>query len=198
MPFAFPTLRRLGLFVGLALLVRAGLAAAAEPMPLIPDVQVPLILKILTYDRHFEAKAGTELVIGIVYAPLDPSSVKAANDVSDTLYRFSGKTVKKLPIRYFLIEFTTPENLERSIAQKAISVLYVAPGNARNLAGITKVSQARGVTTATGVPDYVRRGIAVGIGAADDRPQILINLPSTRAEGSEFDASLLRIATVLK
>lgn len=198
MPLGPSSLRRLGLVLGLAVLVRAGVAAAAEPMPLTPDLQVPLILKILTYDRHFEAKAGPELVIGIVYAPADPSSVKAANDVSDTLYRFAGKTVKRLPIRYFLVEFTTPENLERSIAQRSISVLYVAPGNARNLAGISKVSQARGVTTTTGVPDYVKRGVSVGIGVADERPQILINLPSTRSEGSEFDASLLRIATVLK
>jgi hypothetical protein len=198
MSLGLGSLRRLGLCAGLALLLRASPTAAAEPMPLTPDLQVPLILKILTYDRHFEAKAGAELVIGIVYAPVDPSSVKAANDVADTLYRFSGKTVKRLPIRYFLIEFTTPENLARSIAQRAISVLYVAPGNAQNLEGIARVSQARGVTTATGVPDYVRKGVSVGIGVADDRPQILINLPSTRSEGSEFDASLLRIATVLK
>jgi hypothetical protein len=198
MIFGFSPRRCLGLVLGLMVLVRAAAVAAAEPMPLAPDLQVPLILKILTYDRHFEAKAGNDLVIGIVYAPADAGSVKAANDVSDTLYRFAGKTVKRLAIRYFLIEFTTPENLERSIAQKGISVLYVAPGNAKNLPDLIKVSQARGITTATGVPDYVRRGVSVGIGISDDRPQILINLPSTKLEGSEFDASLLRIATVLK
>ena len=55
------------------------------------------------------------------------------------------------------------------------------------------------ITTATGVPEFVQRGIAVGIGMkADKKPDILINLPSSRSEGSEFDASLLRIATVVK
>jgi hypothetical protein len=198
MPLGLLGFRRFGLVLGLVALLRATGLAAAEPMPLTPDLQVPLILKILTYDRHFEAKAGRDLAIGIVYAPADPSSVKAANDISDTLFRFAGKTVKRLGIRYFLIEFTTPEKLEQSIAQRGISVLYLAPGNAKNLAAVTKVSQARGITTATGVPDYVRKGVSVGIGIADDRPQILINLPSTKAEGSEFDLSLLRIATVLK
>jgi hypothetical protein len=43
----------------------------------------------------------------------------------------------------------------------------------------------------------VRRGVAVGIGLDQDKPQILINLASARAQGSDFDASLLRIATVL-
>ena len=55
----------------------------------------------------------------------------------------------------FVIEYSTPEALERSIERWGISVLWVAPGNAKNLAGITAVSQARGVTTTTGVPDYV-------------------------------------------
>lgn len=194
-----PLRRRVAaLALGLLLVLRAGWLAAAEPMPLRPDLQVPLILKILTYDRHFESKAGREVAIGIVYAPEDPGSVEAANQISETLFRFRDKTVKRLPIRHYLLEYTGPEKLERSIADRGISVLYVAPGNVRNIEGVTRVSQSRGVTTATGVPDYVRRGVAVGIGLSDDRPQILVNQTSARAEGSEFDASLLRIATVLK
>jgi hypothetical protein len=190
--------RATALVLGLVVAVCASAARAAEPMPLKADLQVPLILKILTYDRHFESKAGREVAIGIVYSPEDQGSVQSANQVFETLYRFSDKTVKRLPIKYHLLEYTSPEKLERSIVDRSISVLYVAPGNLKNLEGITRISQARGVTTSTGVPDYVRRGVAVGIGVADERPQILINLNSARAEGSEFDASLLRIATVIK
>lgn len=186
--------------LALVLALRSGLAAAAEPMPLKPDLQLPLILKVLTYDRHFESKAGTQVVVGIVYAPTDPTSVAAANEVGDVLFRFQDKTVKRLPIRFRLVEYTTPDALERTIARWGISVFYVAPGNARNLEGIVGVSQAKGVTTTTGVPEYVRRGggVSVGIGLNDDRPQILINISSARCEGSEFDASLLRIASVIR
>jgi hypothetical protein len=179
-----------------------GLAAApafaAEETDVSPDVQVPIIMRILAYDRNLESRAGAEVTVGIVYAPADPQSVKEANAVSDAFYRYAGKTVKRLPIRYVLLEYTTPENLERSVATRGIDVLYVAPGNAQNLAGITRVSQARSITTTTGVPDYVRRGISVGVGRSQERAQILINLTSSRAEGCEFDASLLRIATVVK
>lgn len=186
------------LVLGLWLVLRPGAVTAAEPMPLRADLQVPLILKVLTYDRHFESKAGREVGIGIVYNPEEPDSVAAANQIFETLFRFADKTVKRLPIRRYLLEYSSPEKLERSISEREISVLYVAPGNAKNLEVITRLSQARSVTTTTGVPDYVRRGVAVGIGLSDDRPQILINLASARAEGSEFDASLLRIATVLR
>jgi hypothetical protein len=194
-----PLRRRVAaLALGLLLVLRAGWLAAAEPMPLRPDLQVPLILKILTYDRQFEAKAKKEVAIGIVFDPADSGSSKAAEQVSDTLYKFSGKTVKKLPLKYYLVEFTSGTELEATIKKRGINVLYLCPGIARSLQSVIKISQAQSITTATGVPDYVRRGVAVGIGVFQDKPQILINLPSSKSEGSEFDASLLQIATVLR
>ena len=187
--------RCLGVGLGLLGVLRPPAALAAEPMALAADLQVPLILKVLTYDRHFESKAGRELFIGVVYDQADPESLKAASSIFETLLRFSGKTIKRLPIRQQLVPMA---NLTRVVPAMGISVLYIAPGNARNLAAVTKFSQENHVTTVTGVPDYVRQGVAVGIDVAQDRPQILINLVSSKAEGSEWDASLLRISTLIK
>jgi hypothetical protein len=166
-------------------------------MPLGAEAQIPLLLKVLTYDRNFEQKAGAELAIGIVHDPSDRDSAKATEEVGSILYKFAGKTVKKLPMKYFTIEFTGPADLERFVKEKRISVLYITPGSAKALAAVLKVSEDLKLTTLTGVPDYVRRGVAVGIGVVQDKPQILINLAAARAEGSDFDASLLRLAQVL-
>ena len=171
--------------------------AGAEEMALSIERQVPLLLKILTYDRNFEKKAGTELAIGIVYDPSDRDSAKATTDLGNTLYQWQEKTVKQLKIKYYTIEYTNAADLERFVKQKGISVLYIAPGNARNLTSILELSQDLHLTTLTGVPDYVRRGASVGLALTQDKPQILINLQSAKAEGSEFTASLLRLATIL-
>jgi hypothetical protein len=178
-----------------------GLAALppvhAEEMALTAAAQVPLLLKILTYDRNFEKKAGGELAIGIVYDPADRDSAKATTDLGNTLFQSRDKTVKQLKIKYYTIEYTNAADLERFVKQKGISVLYIAPGNARNLANIVQLSQELHLTTITGVPEYVRRGASVGLALSQDKPQILINLQSTRAEGIQFDASLLRLATIV-
>lgn len=187
-----------GLRILAALLAFTALPARAQSMALPAELQVPLILKILTYDRQLETKGRKELAIGIVFDPADGASSKAAEQVSDTLYKFTGKTVKKLPLKYYLVEFTGPADLQATIQKRGINVLYLCPGISRSLESVLKISHAQGITTATGVPDYVRRGVAVGIGVFQDKPQILINLPSSRSEGSEFDASLLQIATVLR
>src|SRR5215813_3012517 len=113
----------------------------AESMALSADVQVPLLLKILTYDRQLEAKAGADLVIGIVHDPTDKDSAKAADEIASTLYKFAGKTVKKLPIKYFLIEYTKAAELESFVKAKSINMLYVTPGVARALPDIIRLSQ---------------------------------------------------------
>jgi len=185
--------------VAIALAVLCASPAAPEGMDQPASVQVPIILKVLTYDRQFEARNREAVVIGIIHDPTDPDSARAMNDVSDTLYAVRDKTVKRLPIRYFQIEYTGPRDLERFTEQKSISVYYITPGlSAAAVAQILKVSRARAITSITGVPALVESGVSVGIGERRGRPQILINLPASRSEGCDFDASLLRIATVIK
>ena len=110
-----------------------------------------------------------------------------------------GLSIKNVPIRFTAIEYKDPESLDKAVRGSKVNVLYIAPGNAEGLDALMKLSRKGGITTATGVPEYVQRGVAIGIGIKPDKkPDILINLPSSRSEGSEFDASLLRIATVVK
>jgi YfiR/HmsC-like len=193
---ASATTRLLG---GVLCLVLAAPLKAAEAMPVAADVQVALLLKILTYDRSFAYKAKSEVSIGVVYVPSDPESVRARDEVLKTLSQLAGRTIKSLPIRYAAIEYRDPVSLEKAVRANRVNVFYVAPGNSQSLAALMKLSQTYAITTVTGVPEYVSRGIAIGIGArAGNKPDILINLASSRKEGSEFDASLLRIATVVK
>ncbi|MEO8200096.1 MAG: YfiR/HmsC family protein [Gemmatimonadota bacterium] len=84
------------------------------------------------------------------------------------------------------------------VARNRVDVIYVTPLRGVDLTGITVGARTWQVTTFTGVPRYVERGISLGIGIARDRPQILVNLDATRAEGSDFNSQLLRVAKVLE
>jgi hypothetical protein len=174
-------------------------AAGTEPMPFPADVQITLLLKILTYDRAFQAKARLGVTIGVVYVASDAESVKAKDDILKTLQLVADRTIKNVPIKAMALEYRDPKSLALAVRNGSVNVFYIAPGNADSLRELLRMSHTQGITTATGVPEYVQRGVAIGIGIkADKKPDILINLPSSRQEGSEFDASLLRIATVVK
>ena len=186
--------------IALLLTIAAALArpAGAQGMAVEAGLQIPILMKVLAYDRQFDVRAAGTLTIGILYAPSDSASSKATGQISDTLYGFAGKTVRKVPIKYFQVEYTSAAELEAFVKAKGINAFYVAPGLDKALPAILRLAQARGITTLTGVPDYVKRGVAVGVGMGADKPQIIINLASAKSEGSEFDANLLRIATVLR
>lgn len=174
-------------------------AGGTEPMPFPPDVQITLLLKILTYDRSFQSKSKSGVTIGVVYVASDPQSVKTKDDILKTLSLVSDRTIKNVPIRAVALEYKDPTTLLKAVTAGGVNVFYIAPGNADTLQQLLRMSHTRGITTATGVPEYVQRGVAIGIGIKPDKkPDILINLPNSRQEGSEFDASLLRIATVVK
>jgi hypothetical protein len=189
--------RLLGLLGPLALLAAPAPPARGEEMAVPLELQLPLLLKVLTYDLKLEARAGAELNIGVVYDSSDPGSVRARDEVTALLGAFSTKTVKGLPIRFVTLDAAEGADLEGAARAGKVALLYLAPGVAPRLASLTRISQANRMTTATGVPAYVEQGVAVGIGVRQDRPQILINLRASRSEGSAFDASLLRIARVV-
>lgn len=177
------------------------LSTGAEEMIIPAKLQVPLILKILTFDRNFESRVRSEFTIGIVYAPTNPASLKAKDEILNVLkgYEADNKTIKKLPIKHTLLEYTTESNVEKTVRSSQIDVLYIAPGNAHHLEALLNISRTHRIITVTGIPDYVEQGVAVGVGLKrSNKPQILINLLSSKFEGSAFDATLLKLAAVFQ
>lgn len=189
--------RRAALILGAAVMLGAAPPVGAADMPVPADAQVPLLLKILTYDRNLTSKAGTDLVLGVVFDSGNRVSTSAADKVGTALYGMTGRTVKGRPLKWFTVEYQNPAELEKAVRAKGIGVLYLTPGSDAHVEEFIALCRKLGVTSMTGVPDYVRQGVSIGIGYSQDRPQILINLASARAERSDLDASLLRIATIV-
>lgn len=171
---------------------------AKEEMPVPPRVQIPILLKVLTYDRNFEKNVGDTLVIGILYDSQDDDSKKIKEKVSDVLDSLSGKTVKNVPFTYVDLDYSSKNSLKNSIESKKIDVLYLAPGGIWYLKSIVQISQKYKILTITGVSDYVKEGISVGIGLKEKKPEIWINLSSAKAEGSDFTANLLKLCKVIR
>jgi hypothetical protein len=179
----------------LALFLALPLPAMAQTTALSADQQVLLLMKILTYDRQFEKKAGAGgIVIGIVYLEADAASRSAAQEIGTSFYNARTKTVKNLPIRKEMLAYTTADDLQKEIKAKGINMLYVTPGLAKQLPDLVRISQANRMTSTTGYTEYVDKGVAVGVGQERNKPQIVINLPASKSEGSEFDAQLLQMA----
>jgi hypothetical protein len=175
-----------------------GKTEAEDKMLVPPRVQIPILLKILTYDRNFEGKIGDSLIIGILHNSQDTESRKTKKEISDVLDSLSAKTVKNIPFNYVILDYSSDKSLEDLIDSNGIDVLYLASGGQSYLKSIVQISQKSKILTMTGITDYVKKGISLGIGLKENKPEIWVNLDSKKAEGIDFDANFLKLCKIIR
>ncbi|UCB52410.1 MAG: YfiR family protein [Candidatus Zixiibacteriota bacterium] len=161
------------------------------------ELQVPIFLKILTYDRSLEKRVEDTIRIGVLYFPDTPRSRKNKDAFVENLELNKNKTVNGVPFSFTEIRFVTKERLDQVTGEGRINVLYVTSGGSNLRKSISKITQAKKILTITGRADYVTRGISIGLAVKEERPEIVVNLRSARAEGSDLSASLLRLCRVI-
>jgi uncharacterized protein DUF4154 len=187
------------LLIGVLTVLLAGGSAHAQEMAAPAGIQVPLLFKILTFDRRMGARPpGQFLVVAVLYQSGYRASLVAKNQVVDALEAMEHSTISGHPVRWVAVELKDREQLRLALIRERTDVVYVTPLRGVDLDLIVKTARGAGMTTFTGVPLYVQQGLALGIGIVRERPEIIINLSATRAEGSDFTAQLLRVSRVIE
>ncbi|HUQ14496.1 MAG TPA: YfiR family protein [Gemmatimonadales bacterium] len=183
------------LLAGLAGHVPRGLAAQEVPVPV--AVQIPILVKILNFDRNLADRAGGRLVVGVLFQSHYRTSANVAHEVCRTLQELPAGALGAMELSCVAIDLDATSALDSALERKQVQVLYVSPLRAVPLGDVTAVSRSAGITTLTGVPRYVETGLAIGLDMKGERPEIVINLAASRAEGADLTAHLLKLARVV-
>jgi uncharacterized protein DUF4154 len=174
-------------------LLLAGSAQAAAVVPF--EVQVPLVLKALTYDRNLKTRTSDQVRIAVI---VPGKGNRAADELSSSLKSATSKTINNLPVVFRDIVVETDADLEEGLRDGTWAAAYVMPGFGRaDLAKIRRLCESRRVLAIAAAVDDVENGLAFGIGAQGSKPQIVINLPASKACGSDFDLALLQLSKVV-
>ncbi|MBN1348849.1 YfiR family protein [candidate division KSB1 bacterium] len=170
----------------------------AQEMQIPEAIQVKIFLKALTYDRALVSRTDKSIQIGIIFNSKSKTSVTNKEKIGANLRANSTKTISGIPFRFRCIDISSVSNLNELVGTEHFDIFYVTPGNTKNLNEIIEISQQHHIRTMTGVEAYVEKGIAVGLVVNDKKPQIIINLNSAKAEGSDYNSHLLRLCKVLQ
>lgn len=165
---------------------------SAQEMDLPVSIQVPLFLKVMTFDRQRNLQNETSLVVGIAYQSGFRASATTRTEVERHL---RNSTERK--VRVVLIDLDR-DKLSDIMSQQHVTVLYVAPLRAFSIADIASAATAAHVTTITGVPTYVQQGLSVGARLQSERPKLLVNITASRKCGADFTSELLKLAEVIE
>ncbi len=166
----------------------------AQEVPL--KIQVTLFMKILKYERNLTSSDLTEAKIGVLYSSQNRESIDIKDDFIAEFKELKSTKVNEITIQTEALNGLN--SLNQAIADESIKILYITPGFKGNIAAIIAKTQANGILTFSGDKDYVEEGVSVGIGLQDRKPKIFINLESSRQEGADFAANLLKLAEVIQ
>jgi len=185
---------RVLLFSGFCLLLGLNVAARAEVM--VPEkAQVPIFLKLLTYDRSLTEDTGKPIQIGVLAQSETRSSGASAKAFLEALESMRGKTIngRAFEVRHL----GAPDELSQQLAENDIDILYVADGSGSEIETIRNATRQWGVLTLSGSGEMAKQGLSLGIGLRDGRPRILVNLEALEEEGHVLDARVLRLCEVV-
>ena len=182
----------------IALLLFGAAAGPPQEMETPAKVQYALLQKILFFDRNLKARAGDEIVIGILYQ----DNFKSSRDFKDDLLQIVADDpepkIYNVPLKFVVLDLSEKVDLAARAVKQNIDIFYVGPLRAVEIKTVTAVSRDKKIFTFTGVPAFVEAGLSTGIGIKAEKPQIIINLPAARAEGVEFNAQLLKLARIVE
>ena len=180
----------------LALLVACPVQTGAQEMPVPVPIQISLLFRILTFDRAFEPQTPEKLVVGVVYQGRFRASILAKIALEDAVDRgpdpAGGQAVQVVGLNV-----SETKDIEGLIRRSGVDLIYITPMRAADLDQVASASRSAGILTTTGVPEYMGRGVSVGIGSSGGKPRILIDRDAAVAEGAEFSSELLKLAEII-
>jgi hypothetical protein len=150
---------------------------SAQDVPL--DLQVKLILKIVSMDRNFD-RFGDPIKIGV-----------SGDDMIKELKAIKGKlTIKG---KEFLVEkMTSPEDVAN------FKVIYVGKNWADNYsAAAAKAAENQSLMFCQSEDGVMSGGGAVSFKVVDGKPKIVVNLENAKKQGTDFPAGFLKITLVV-
>jgi hypothetical protein len=159
-------------------------------------VHLPILLKVLSFDRQLRVRAPQEVVVGVVYQGGNRTSVVAKDEVMQAL-QAAGRVVEGLPMRPVAVDLDRG-SLADALEARKLTHLYLTPLRATDVRALALLSREAHVTTMTGVSHYLDDGIGLGVGQRGGRLRILVNLEACRIEGAEFSAEVLKLAELVK
>jgi hypothetical protein len=184
--------RRVALAAVLTFGARTPLRAQEMEVPV--AIQLPLFLKVISFDRQLRTRSAGALVIAFAYQ----GGFRASADAKEQAWRAASAVheIGGIPVTLVAIDLDK-EGLAVALNRSKATILYISPMRGVDVMELTAITRANQVTTLSGVVRYVELGCAVGVRLRGDRPRILVNLAAARLEGTEFPAELLRLAEVL-
>lgn len=178
----------------LAIAVLAVLGAGKAGAQTDPKALLPLLMKVVTYDRNFAARSSGEFVVLVA----TEEGKTPAVDIAALAKSMKLVSVSDRPLKFVSTTFKDQASLDAAIQSSNAKAVLAAPGSSpAAVKDISEVAQDNQIYTMA-IEDEPMKTLAIGVVDKDGKPQIVINLAASKAIGAVFESSVLKLARVVQ
>jgi hypothetical protein len=171
--------------------------ALADDAP-VQAKRAAILARALAYDNGMASRAGSRVVLAILYRKGDTASEGQANDEIKAFRPLEGIKIVGLPFHVMSAAYGGPAGLEGLIDREGADAFFLCDGLTAEIPTIRQLGRKRKVITAGTSETDVRAGLSLAVVNDDNRLQVVLNLDESRKQGAEFASDLLRVARVIK
>jgi len=184
------------------LLLCAGLVATltaprlvAEDGQVSLDERVKTLLTAISYHKSKGMREPGPFVIALVS---DPQAHKEVIERAHQAFsHHKNLKIGRKPFKLVHLPYEDAKSFRAALQKDSVDAVYIAAESRRITRQVLNITREVKILSITAVADYVHRlGASLGVEARAGKPKLLINLSSCKNEGVEFDARLLRLASV--
>jgi hypothetical protein len=181
----------------LALLVLAATTGVHASPQLKLSHQALLLYRVLSYDRKVARLPGESVPVALVFRAGSAASEDMARHMNHELLRIPARLGGKRFIPA-LLPFADGASFAARVQVMRPVAFYLCDGLDADLEELLHQAREISALTMSASEPWARGGVSVAFVVRDDSAKLLINLSSARAEGSELDAAMLRLAEVVR
>jgi hypothetical protein len=184
-----------------AAVLAVGLAATGGPAAgssgIDPTKALPILLRVLTYDRNFKSRGNGEFV---VLVPAEAGKESARDEVLIAAKTMNLDTIHNRPLKFVGMDLKEASALDdlvqKTRAQAIIAVAGLSPASVK---AISDVAQTNQIYSLAMDPKFAESSLALGVAAKEDGNfQPVINLSAAKAVGAVFENSVLKLAKLVQ
>lgn len=196
MVMRFHNVRR-ALWTGLLAGVLHVLPATGQDLAVPVRIHFPILQKAILFDRSLDAGHGKTLRVGILYQSRFYQSREVRDSIAALFEERAPGHGGTFLLELCYLDVADESELDMALQSANPKLLYVCPLRGFSIKTVSMKARNRSIHTITGVPEYISRGLAVGVGLLGERPQILVNDEATKGEGSEFSSQFLKLVRIV-
>ncbi len=189
--------RVIALVVSLLLLGGVARAEPSDAEAKAAGRQALIALRILAYDKQLAERCpGATVTIALVSSPT-PEGRAMRERFEAGLAMMPKAKVGGRAIKIVSFDAGPEKAISAALAAKTPGAMLVVDDIGDKLVALKTAARANQVLSISLRESDVARGLSVGIIAARERDQIVINLEASKAEGARFGAGLLQLARLV-